>query len=70
LAADITVVRAEHSTVSEFADHPHAPAPDWGWAALTSGTVDTTTVPGTHHTLLAGQHLARVARGFRPASDR
>lgn len=61
VAADITVLRARDGHVSEFADHPFAAAPDWGWAALTTGAVDTLTVPGTHHTLLAGASVAIVA---------
>ncbi len=61
LAADITVLRARDGQVSEFADHPCAAAPDWGWAATTSGAVETLTVPGTHHTLLAGASVDIVA---------
>ncbi|CAM5281508.1 non-ribosomal peptide synthetase [Streptomyces spiroverticillatus] len=73
VAADITVLRARDGQVSEFADHPCADAPDWGWAALTTGALDVLTVPGTHHTLLAGASVETVAaaldgtaRGERP----
>ncbi|WP_051722715.1 non-ribosomal peptide synthetase [Streptomyces albus] len=61
VAADITVLRARDGQVSEFAGHPFAAAPDWGWAELTTGAVDTLTVPGTHHTLLAGATVDIVA---------
>jgi pyochelin synthetase len=58
--ADMTVVRASHGEISEFSDHPAA-APDWGWSRLTSGTVDSLSLPGTHHTLLTSDHIAAVA---------
>ncbi len=61
IAADITVLRAAHGVVSEFADHPEANSPGWGWASLTTGVVCTATVPGTHHTLLAAEHVAALA---------
>ena len=60
IAADVTVLRAGQGNVSEFADHPFAMSPDWGWPSLTSGTVACVTVAGTHHTLLT-QHAAAVA---------
>jgi amino acid adenylation domain-containing protein len=53
IPADITVVRAGRGVVGEFADHPFATAPDWGWTSVTSGRVDATTVQATHHTLLS-----------------
>jgi amino acid adenylation domain-containing protein len=59
--ADITVVRARDGSVSEFADHPYATAPDWGWSSLTTGAVRAVSVPGTHHTLLTGRHVSAVA---------
>jgi amino acid adenylation domain-containing protein len=60
--ADLTVVRADTPVVSEFADHPAGDAADWGWAALTTGSVAATVVPGTHHTLLAAEpSLAAIA---------
>ncbi|AXI80098.1 non-ribosomal peptide synthetase [Peterkaempfera bronchialis] len=61
LAADITVVRARDGQVGEFADHPCAAAPDWGWAALTTGRTATASVPGTHHTLLTSPLVAAVS---------
>jgi amino acid adenylation domain-containing protein len=61
--ADITVVRAGTPVVSEFADHPEGDAADWGWPALTTGSVAATVVPGTHHTLLAAEpSLASIAK--------
>ncbi|MDJ1133700.1 amino acid adenylation domain-containing protein [Streptomyces iconiensis] len=72
VAAGITVLRARDGQVSEFADHPHAEAPDWGWSALTTGAVDSLTVPGTHHTLLTGASVAIVAGALNspPRRDR
>jgi thioesterase domain-containing protein len=61
IAADITVLRAQQGSVSEFADHPFAGMPDWGWTSLTKGRVDTAAVPGTHHTVLADRHVVAVA---------
>jgi amino acid adenylation domain-containing protein len=61
IAADLAVVRASEGSVSEFADHPGAASPDWGWAALTTGSVACAAVPATHHSLLAPQHAAAVA---------
>jgi amino acid adenylation domain-containing protein len=51
-AAPITVVRAAAGKITEFDDHPHAAAADWGWSSLTSGSTYAMTVPGTHYTLL------------------
>jgi thioesterase domain-containing protein len=53
IAADITVIRAGRDVVTEFRDHPDAGRDDWGWHRLTTGTVRTHRLPGTHHTLLA-----------------
>jgi pyochelin synthetase len=53
IRADITVARAEQDGVAEFAGHPRAGAADWGWSALTSGSVDAHVLPGTHYTLLS-----------------
>ncbi|MGH3313488.1 MAG: amino acid adenylation domain-containing protein, partial [Streptomyces sp.] len=61
VAADITVLRARDGQVSEFADHPFAADPDWGWSALTTGAVNVLSVPGTHHTLLGGASVDIVA---------
>ncbi|MFI9154631.1 amino acid adenylation domain-containing protein [Streptomyces sp. NPDC053367] len=61
VAADITVVRATDGTVGEFAGHPCADLPDWGWSRLTTGVVSTAAVTGTHHTLLGGAALDVVA---------
>ncbi|MFE7379630.1 amino acid adenylation domain-containing protein [Streptomyces zhihengii] len=61
VAADITVLRATDGQVSEFAGHPRADDPDWGWSDLTTGAVDTRRVPGTHHTLLSGPSADIVA---------
>ncbi|MFU8852178.1 amino acid adenylation domain-containing protein [Micromonospora sp. SL1-18] len=60
IASAVTVVRAGLGTVSEFAGHPFASSPDWGWASLSTGAVACVTVPGTHHTLLT-QHTTAVA---------
>lgn len=72
VAADITVLRAQDGQVSEFADHPYATAPDWGWSSLTSGAVGSVSVPGTHHTLLTGASVAIVADALdsQPRRDR
>ncbi|OEJ57843.1 hypothetical protein BGM19_07560 [Streptomyces agglomeratus] len=72
VAADITVLRAQDGHLSEFADHPYATAPDWGWSSLTTGAVDSVSVPGTHHTLLTGASLAIVADALdsQPSRDR
>ncbi|WP_306323275.1 MULTISPECIES: amino acid adenylation domain-containing protein [unclassified Streptomyces] len=59
--ADVTVVRAAHGTVGEFADHPCADAPDWGWAALAPGRTGAVTLPGSHHTLLTGELVGAVS---------
>jgi thioesterase domain-containing protein len=65
IAADVTVLRAGDGTVSEFADHPYSASPDWGWARLTHGAVDTASIPGTHHTLLSDPRAASaVAAAF------
>jgi amino acid adenylation domain-containing protein len=60
IAADLTVLRAKHGQVSEFADHP-SDAPHWGWASLTTGATQTAQLPGTHYTLLTEQHVTAVA---------
>jgi pyochelin synthetase len=70
IAADLTVLRARDGTVSEFADHPYAAAPDWGWRSLTTGEVTCRSIAGTHHTLLT-EHPGAVAdalNGHRPPS--
>ncbi len=59
--ADLCVLRAAEGRVTEFDDHPHRADPDWGWSGLTSGQVDTVTVAGSHHTMLAAEHLDRLA---------
>jgi pyochelin synthetase len=64
ISAALTVIRARDGQVSEFADHPHADRPDWGWAELTSAAVRTVTVPGTHHTVLAEGRVRAVADLF------
>jgi pyochelin synthetase len=63
--ADIAVLRAAEGRVSEFAGHPSAGRPDWGWAELTRGRVRTATVPGSHHTLLAEPNVDAVAATLR-----
>jgi amino acid adenylation domain-containing protein len=79
VTADITLVRAAQGTVTEFADHPYGGSPDWGWKALTTGSVAAVTVPGTHHSLLAGPHVVAVSEAvtgrrrpdrLRPAAAR
>jgi pyochelin synthetase len=61
IAADVTVIRAAHGRVSEFAGHPHTGSPAWGWDALTTGRTTATTTDGSHHTLLTRTHVAAVA---------
>lgn len=65
VAADMTVLRAADGHVTEFDGHPHERAADWGWAALTSGTVHTRVLAGTHHTLLGARHVDAVAEAIR-----
>jgi pyochelin synthetase len=62
--ADVLVLRAQQGRVSEFADHPHADAPDWGWRAVSAGAVTSVAVPGTHHTLLGEESVAAVAHAI------
>ncbi|MFE0812903.1 amino acid adenylation domain-containing protein [Streptomyces sp. NPDC058848] len=50
--APITVLRAQLGQVGEFAGHPGAAAPDWGWSALTRAGVRAESVAASHHTLL------------------
>jgi thioesterase domain-containing protein len=64
VAADLLVVKAAAATVEEFLDHPAAESPDWGWAAHTTGRVDTVIVPGTHHTLLREPLVDHVAEAM------
>jgi thioesterase domain-containing protein len=77
IAADILVLRARQGRVSEFADHPYADAPAWGWPECTAGAVTPVEVAGTHHTLLSepsvtavaaaiNEHLCRERQSNRP----
>ncbi|SEP53568.1 non-ribosomal peptide synthetase [Amycolatopsis saalfeldensis] len=59
--ADVLVLRAQDGRVGEFADHPYADSPDWGWGSVSTGTVTAIAVPGTHHTLLSDPGVAGVA---------
>jgi pyochelin synthetase len=65
VAADLTVVRAAQGAVTEFADRPGAASADWGWSALTTGRVDVTTLPCTHHTMLRRPHADAIATAVR-----
>jgi thioesterase domain-containing protein len=62
IKTDITVIRALDGSVTEFADHPHATAPDWGWSELTIGSVFSHSVPGSHHTFLREPNVMHVAK--------
>lgn len=53
LQAGVTVVRVAEDVVEEFAGHPQALSPDWGWAAHTAGAVQCRRVPGTHYSFLS-----------------
>jgi amino acid adenylation domain-containing protein len=64
IAADLVVVRAGEGEVGEFAGHPAAARPDWGWAAVTSGSVTGATVPATHYTLLTPRHAPAVSEAI------
>ncbi|MFI0408238.1 amino acid adenylation domain-containing protein [Actinomadura sp. 3N508] len=64
IRAAVTVIRARDGQVGEFAEHPAAGRPDWGWAASTTGPVRTAVVPGTHHTLLTEGRVEAVAELF------
>jgi pyochelin synthetase len=63
IGADITVLRATRGTVPEFTGHPDTERPDWGWGAVTTGTVDVITVDGTHHTLLTNDAALAIVAG-------
>jgi len=65
VSAPVSVLRAAHGTVSEFGGHPSAAAPDWGWAARTTGPVTTISIPGTHHTLLEDPQVTAVSQAIR-----
>ncbi|MES2674929.1 MAG: amino acid adenylation domain-containing protein [Pseudomonadota bacterium] len=62
IKADIVVIRALEGIVTEFADHPCATAPDWGWSELTTGSVFSHSVPGSHHTFLRTPNVIHVAK--------
>jgi yersiniabactin nonribosomal peptide synthetase len=62
IRADLSVLRASEGRVSEFAGHPDAALPDWGWRRLTSGTVHCTQVPGTHYTILDEPNVGALAQ--------
>jgi len=64
IAADVTLVRAAAGAVTEFAMHPMSGDPDWGWSAVTTGRVHSTTVPGTHHTMLTSPWVNAVAKAM------
>ncbi len=49
---DLFMLRADSGCVSEFALHPHADEPAWGWRHHTTGTTRALALAGTHHTLL------------------
>ncbi len=57
---DVLLIRAEHDVVSEFADHPCANEPGWGWQELCK-TLATASLPGSHYTLLGASSVARLA---------
>lgn len=61
IRAEIIVLRAMEGTVTEFAGHPYADRPDWGWARLTAGSVHCEALRGTHHTLLKQPNVDAVA---------
>ena len=70
IAADITVVRAADGQVGEFAGHPDAADPAWGWSGLTTGRTGSAAVPGTHHTLLTGRTVTAVRDAIaRPSEE-
>jgi thioesterase domain-containing protein len=62
IVAPISVLRASEGRVSEFADHPAAHTPDWGWADCTSGAVSSLAIPGSHYTILSPRHGDALAR--------
>ncbi|WP_367129377.1 amino acid adenylation domain-containing protein [Saccharothrix sp. HUAS TT1] len=70
IGADVLVVRAADGVVSEFADHPHAEDPDWGWHTLTTGAATGIALPGTHYTLLTDRHVTPVAAAVRDHLER
>ena len=52
LDVNMLVVRAAQGQVSEFARHPHAGEPAWGWQLHCHAGLDCAAVEATHHTLL------------------
>jgi thioesterase domain-containing protein len=59
---DVLVLRASQGRVSEFAQHPHAQAPCWGWSRLTEGHTEAFDVEGTHQSLLTQPAVAICAQ--------
>jgi thioesterase domain-containing protein len=68
IGADLLVLRAKDGVVSEFAAHPHAHDPDWGWRGLTSGGVSWDWIEGSHHTVLRQPGVEAIARWLAPPS--
>ncbi len=60
--ADLMVVRVAQQVVAEFERHPAGAAPDWGWAAHTTGELRCERVPGTHYTFLNEAHVSRWSK--------
>jgi thioesterase domain-containing protein/acyl carrier protein len=63
----LLVLRAKEGVVSEFAAHPHAHDPDWGWRGLTSGDVGWDWIEGSHHTVLRQPGVQAIARWLTSA---
>ncbi|MEJ2417366.1 MAG: amino acid adenylation domain-containing protein, partial [Exilibacterium sp.] len=61
ICADIQVIRARDGCVSEFADHPCDHVGDWGWKRLTTGSVRSAFVPGSHYSFLNEPQVNEVA---------
>lgn len=59
---DVLVLRASQGQVSEFAQHPHAEEPSWGWSRLTDGHTEACDVEGTHQSLLTQPAVAVCAQ--------
>lgn len=68
IEAPLLVLRAKAGAVSEFAAHPHAHDPDWGWRGLTSGGVGWDWIEGSHHTVLRQPGVEAIARWLAPTS--
>ena len=64
IKSDLLVIKAADLGSAEFAVHPQSNAPDWGWSAWTTGWIETLTLPGNHHAVLAVPLVQRTAHAL------